>query len=83
MSDQPDYEEVFRKAGAEFGKTLGQMQAILAAQGAMGWAYRGDLATLRATLAVLPAGQVREISAAAALLASTADDVLTGGSADG
>lgn len=81
MSDQPNFEEAFRKAGAEFGKALGQVGAILSAQGAMGWAYRGDLEQLRAALEALPAGQVREISAAAALLASTADDVLTGGQA--
>lgn len=79
MNEQPNYEEAFRKAGQELGKAFGQMQAVLAAQGAMGWAYRGDLERLRVALEALPVGQVREISAAAALLTSTADDVLTGG----
>lgn len=48
----------------------------LAAQIAMGAAYRGDLHQLWATLAALPPEQVREISAAAALLASTVDGLL-------
>jgi hypothetical protein len=76
---QPDWAKALAHAATEFQQGLQQAGRILSAQGAMGWAYRGDLEQLRATLEALPAGQVREISAAAALLASTADQVLTGG----
>ncbi|MEU9887951.1 hypothetical protein [Sphaerisporangium sp. NPDC051011] len=77
MADQePDWVKAFAEAGAKLGEGLKQTGRILSAQGAMGWAFRGDLDQLSAVLAVLPAEQVREISAAAALLTSAADDVL-------
>ncbi len=46
------------------------------AKAIMGWAYADDREHVRALLDALPADQVREISAAAALLVSTADAVL-------
>ncbi|MFF3671703.1 hypothetical protein [Microtetraspora malaysiensis] len=46
------------------------------AQSAMGWAFRRDIERLRAALWQLLAEQLREISAAAALLSSTVDEVL-------
>ncbi|GAA4588079.1 hypothetical protein GCM10023194_38730 [Planotetraspora phitsanulokensis] len=65
-------EPAARRAAAE----LARMRQTMAAQGAMGSAYRGDLDELRTALEMLPAEQLQEISAAAALLASTADEVL-------
>lgn len=50
---------------------------VLVAQGAMGWAYRGDLDQLHVVLATLTPDHLRELSTAAAMLSSAADDVLT------
>lgn len=59
------------------GKGIGQIQRTLAAQAAMGWAYRGDLDNARASLAGMGPEQLRELSAAAAALASLADEELS------
>jgi hypothetical protein len=70
-------QEGFERAGQELGKALSQMQRTLAAQGAMGWAYRGELDAARAALKAMSPDQLREMSAAAALLASLADEELS------
>ncbi|GII57288.1 hypothetical protein Pth03_56770 [Planotetraspora thailandica] len=49
---------------------------ILAAQGAMFWAYRGDIAQVETTVAGMSPDQLREVSAAAALLGAAADQEL-------
>lgn len=75
-----------RKAGENFATAMGDaakkfsegMQHtghILTAQGAMGWAYRGDLEKARQVLQKLPADKLAEVSAAAAALSSLADEV--------
>lgn len=61
----------------QLGEALGQAQRILAAQAAMGWAYRGDLDQTRAGLAGMSPEQLRELSAAAAALTSLADEELS------
>lgn len=80
LDDEPQQPDVFKALAEgfnEFGKTMYQAQRTMRASSAMSLAYRGDVDKLRAALAALPADQVREISAAAALLASTADEALT------
>ncbi|MBB2909311.1 hypothetical protein FHS43_000557 [Streptosporangium becharense] len=78
--EQPEWAKDLQKAlqntAAELGKGFNQMSRILAAQGAMGWAYRGDLEAARKALATLPPDHLQEISAAAAVLASLADETL-------
>lgn len=71
-------QEGFERASRQLGEALGQVQRTFAAQGAMGWAYRGDLDQARATLAAMSPEQLRELSAAAAALASLADEELAG-----
>ncbi|OPG13651.1 hypothetical protein [Microbispora sp. GKU 823] len=73
----PDVFQMMAEGLTRFSEGFALVQRTMQASGAMGLAYRGDLDQLRAALAELPAEQVREISAAAALLASTADEVLT------
>ncbi|MEV8439134.1 hypothetical protein AB0425_17305 [Actinosynnema sp. NPDC051121] len=51
---------------------------ILAVQGAMGWAYKGNLEQARRVLDKLPVEKLHEVSAAAALLSSLADEVAGG-----
>lgn len=53
-----------------------QLRAVAAAQGAMGWAMRGDLVRARATLARVPAERLAEVAAAAALVSSLAEELL-------
>ncbi|MFI7630248.1 hypothetical protein [Microbispora rosea] len=79
VTKQPDLLQMLSAGLSEMGATIAQAQRSLLASGAMGMAYRGDIDKLRAALAALPAEHVREISAAAALLASTADEVLSHG----
>ncbi|WP_214327574.1 hypothetical protein [Nonomuraea sediminis] len=58
---------------ANVAKTLERIGRPLAAQGAMGCAFRGDLEQLAAQLDRLKPDLVAEISAAAQLLSSEAD----------
>ncbi|RBQ21577.1 hypothetical protein DP939_02375 [Spongiactinospora rosea] len=78
MNDQPDLAKIFAEAGAKLQQGLQQAGNTLTVQGAMGWAYRGDLEKLAAALRGMSTEQLREVSAAAALLASTADEELAG-----
>lgn len=84
--EQRQAAENWRKATENFGAAMGEatkkfseaMQHtghILTAQGAMGWVYRGDLASARRALEKLPADKLAEVSAAAAALSSLADEV--------
>lgn len=79
----PDLFQAMADGLREFSKGLTQAQRTMQASGAMGLTYRGDLDGLRAALAALPPDQVREISTAAALLTSTADEVLSSMHPDG
>lgn len=86
MSEQPQFgspewqrqiSEAMGKAGRALNAVFEQPKRTLAAQGAMGWAYRGDLAGTRAALKAMQPDQLREISAAASLLAALADEELS------
>lgn len=77
MSEQPEWQRNLEKAAADLGRSLTQAGNILAAQGAMGWAYRGDLAGARQALATMSPDQLRELSAAASMLAGLADEELS------
>lgn len=74
---QRQFEKSMTEAGRKLGEAFGQAGNILAAQAAMGWAYRGDLDNVRAGLAGMSPEQLRELSAAAAALASLADEELS------
>ncbi|TQS22296.1 hypothetical protein [Microbispora sp. KK1-11] len=69
--DDPSMPPDIMRADADGLGEIGAMRA----SGVMSLAYRGDLDRLRATLAALPTEQVREITAAAALLTSAAHEV--------
>lgn len=73
----PNVMKAFEEGMAAFGKGLAQIQRVGQATGAMGWVYRGDLDGARAALAKMDPEQLREVSAAAAALASLADEALT------
>lgn len=73
----PEWGEQVKEAFGKIGEAFGQMHHVLAAQGAMGWAYRGDLDQTRAALAGMQPEQLREVSAAASMLAALADEELT------
>lgn len=73
-AEQPDWIKQLNEAAAGFAAGMAQASRILAAQGAMGWTYRGDLAAARDALDKLGADHLQEISAAA--LASLADEAL-------
>lgn len=73
----PEWARNFQNAAAEFGKGIGQMQRTLAAQGAMGWAFRGDLDGTRNALTAMQPEQLCELSAAASMLAALADEELS------
>jgi hypothetical protein len=73
----PEWARNLQKAANHFAKGLAQTGNILAAQGAMGWAYRGDLDAARRALAVMSPERLQELSAAAALLAGLADEELS------
>lgn len=79
MSADDDWQ---RAAFAKIGNLLAQAQNVLIAQGAMGWAYRGDLGRLREALAKADAETLRQISVAAGALASMADEALAGREAE-
>jgi hypothetical protein len=76
----PDQEQQWarqlQEAVAALHEGIAEAGRILAAQGAMFWAYRGDLAQVEATVAGMSPDQLREVSAAAALLGAAADDEL-------
>ncbi|WP_433355599.1 hypothetical protein ACQP25_17170 [Microtetraspora malaysiensis] len=72
QQQQPDW----AKMTEQLGQAFKQMGRTLAAQGAMGWAYRGDLEQLRSSLATMSPEHVAELSAAAALLTSACDEEL-------
>ncbi|MFI6509179.1 hypothetical protein ACIBCT_16355 [Streptosporangium sp. NPDC050855] len=78
-SRQPDWEKIsrqFEEGMAQFAKASAQAGHVLAVQGAMGWAYRGDLEKTREVLAEMSPEQVAEVSAAASLLGSVCDEEL-------
>lgn len=86
MSEQPQFgspewqrqiSEAMGKAGRALNAVFEQPKRILAAQGAMGWAYRGDLDGARTALATMSPDQLRELSAAASMLAGLADEELS------
>ncbi|MGW4958013.1 hypothetical protein ACWEPL_12375 [Nonomuraea sp. NPDC004186] len=74
----PEWQENFERSMRQLGETLGQVGRTFAAQGAMGWMYRGEVSQARAGLAAMSPEQLREVSAAAAALASLADEELSG-----
>lgn len=86
MSEQPQFgspewqhqfSEAMGRAGRAINKAFEQPKRILAAQGAMGWAYRGDLDGTRAALKTMNPDQLQELSAAASMLAGLADEELS------
>lgn len=70
----PEWRRQFADSMRKAGEALGHAQRVFAAQAAMGWAYRGDLAQTKAALAGMSPEQLRELSAAASLLASLTDE---------
>lgn len=76
--EQPDWARKLEEASRELQKGLAQAGNILAAQAAMGWAYRGQIENVRAGLKGMGPAQLRELSAASAMLASLADEELSG-----
>jgi transcriptional regulator with XRE-family HTH domain len=74
---QRQVSEAMGRAGRAINVALEQSRRTMAAQGAMGWAYRGDLDQLQHALAAMGAEQLRELSAAATLLASVADEEMS------
>lgn len=78
MSDeQPDWAQKFNESLSALYAASRKTNNVLAAQAALGWAYRGDLTNTQAALASRDPEQLREISAAATLLANLADEELT------
>ncbi|GLX08343.1 MULTISPECIES: hypothetical protein [Microbispora] len=88
MSDQPpewarnlekaaiEAARAVERAGRALGKAVEQAGRTAKAQAAMAAAYQADLEALETVLRALPAEQVRDISAAAAVVTATADQVL-------
>ncbi|MFI7468163.1 hypothetical protein [Nonomuraea sp. NPDC049646] len=74
---QRQFQESMADAGRKIGESLAHAGGILAAQGAMAWAYRGDLGQTRQALAGMGPEQLRELSAAASMLAALADEELS------
>lgn len=81
MSEQPQFGSpdwtAFNENLARLHDTIRHANGILAGQAALGWAYRGDLERAGGALAKMDPDQLRELSAAAALLASLADEELS------
>lgn len=86
MTEQPQFsspewprqfQEAMADAGRKMGEALGHAGNILAAQGAMGWAYRGDLGQTRQALKGMSPEKLRELSAAASMLGALADEELS------
>lgn len=76
MTDPPDWLRDLEQAAREAQKGLTQVGGVFAAQGAMGWAYRGDIDGARQALASMDPDQLRELSAAT-MLAALADEELS------
>lgn len=68
--------EALRTALREMNAAFAQVGNVLRAQGAFGWMYRGDLEQARETLDTLPADVLRQVSAAASVLSTLADELL-------
>lgn len=86
MSEQPKFgtpewqqaaQEAMGRAGRAINDALGQTRHILMAQTAMGWAYRGDLDKTRRSLAGMSPERLRELSAAATMLAALTDEEMS------
>lgn len=77
VSEPPQWARDLEHAAEQLQKGLNQASHVLAAQAAMGWAYRGDLAQLQHALHAMGPDHLRELSAASSLLASLADEELT------
>jgi transcriptional regulator with XRE-family HTH domain len=75
--EPPQWARDLQETAASLQKNIVRAGHILAAQGAMGWAYRGDLDQLQHALAAMGAEQLRELSSAASLLASVADEEMS------
>ncbi|MFI7449562.1 helix-turn-helix domain-containing protein [Nonomuraea sp. NPDC049714] len=75
--EPPQWARDLQETAASLQHNITRAGHILAAQGAMGWAYRGDLDQLQHALAAMGAEQLRELSAAATLLASVADEEMS------
>jgi len=75
--DEPQWAKDLRAAAENLNAAATHATHILAAQEAMGWMYRGDLAAARRAVAKLPADRLAELSAAAAALAALADEEMT------
>ncbi|MGI5292762.1 hypothetical protein ACQEVF_56955 [Nonomuraea polychroma] len=65
------------EAGQQLQQALGQAARTAKAQEAMGWAFRGEVERTTTTLADLSDDHLREIAAAAEMLSTAADSVLT------
>jgi hypothetical protein len=76
---QPEWaKSLSERAGelaAGFAHALEQVGHIMAAQGAMGWMFRGDLDAARKSLMGLPVEQLQTVSVTASALASVADEI--------
>lgn len=77
MTADRDWTAAFNENLARLYAASRHANGILAGQAALGWAYRGDLARAGEALAKMDPDQLRELSAAAALLASLADEELS------
>ncbi|GAA3721434.1 hypothetical protein GCM10022224_103810 [Nonomuraea antimicrobica] len=77
MTEQPEWMQALNRAAADVQKAFANVGGVLAAQGAMGWAYRGDVAAMQFVLAGMPPEQLRALSAAASMLTAAADEELS------
>lgn len=73
----PQWARDLHRATEQLQEGLAQAGSVLSAQAAMGWAYRGDLDATRKALIPMGPEQLRELSAAASLLAALADEELS------
>ncbi|GAA1024080.1 hypothetical protein Aple_095260 [Acrocarpospora pleiomorpha] len=76
MSDLDAALQALREAAKRLGQSAGHAAHIFHAQAAMGWVYRGDLDRLHEVLERMTPDQLQELSTAAALLGSAADEAL-------
>ncbi len=70
--------EVFTTASIAIEKLAEQVKPVFAAQGAVGFAIRGELGQARMELDDLSADQLRTVSAAAAAVSSLAEELAAG-----
>lgn len=73
----PQWARDLHRATEQLQEGLAQAGSVLSAQAAMGWAYRGDLDQTRTALKSMQPEQLRELSAAATMLAGLADEELS------